>query len=48
MDAFMDGVSAKRIDAVRQIQSLCLEHLSGSQERMQWRMFEPGQLLQMP
>ena len=30
MDAFIEGVSAERIDAVRQIYSLCLEHLSGS------------------
>lgn len=44
---FMDGVSAERIDAAHQIHSLCLEHLSGSYERMQWPMCESGQLLQM-
>lgn len=40
VDEFMEGVGAERIDAVRQLRALCREHLSGWQERMQWRM--PG------
>lgn len=40
VDGFVESVGADRIDAIRRLRALCLEHLSEWQERMQWGM--PG------
>ncbi|MDH4384764.1 MAG: DUF1801 domain-containing protein [Caulobacter sp.] len=40
VDDYMDEVAPERLDAVRRLRSLCLEHLTGWSERMAWGM--PG------
>lgn len=40
VDQFIDGVEKERTTAVRRLGALCVEHLAGWEERMQWGM--PG------
>jgi len=37
---FMDGIEGDRAPAIRQLRRLCVDHLIGWEERMQWGM--PG------